>query len=53
MSIPDPVGLVEKLPESFWVRHKDTLFRLYIVENKPLSVVKQTMEDDHGFPPLR
>lgn len=53
MSIPTPDGLGEKLPESVWLQHKDTLYRLYIIENKSLNLVKQVMEDEHGFTPQR
>lgn len=53
MSISTPDGLVEKLSGSVWLQHKATLHRLYIVENKTLNLVKQTMEHEHGFPSQR
>lgn len=53
MSIATPDRLVEKLSESVWLQHKATLHGLYIVENKTLNLVKQTMEREHGFPPQR
>lgn len=53
MSSPNFDRLGVKIPESVWLDHKDTLYRLYIVENKSLSLVKQIMEDEYRFPSQR
>lgn len=53
MNSPKLDGLGVKLPESVWLEYEDTLHRLYIIENKRLSLVKQIMEDEHKFPPQR
>lgn len=42
-----------KSPASLWLQHKDIFHRLYIIENKTLSLVKQIMEDEHQFPMQR
>ncbi|KAL1883318.1 hypothetical protein Daus18300_000376 [Diaporthe australafricana] len=39
--------------ESHWLQHKEVLHRLYIVENKTLNQVKQSMENAYSFPELR
>lgn len=38
------------MDEDLWIVHRDTLRKLYIVENKTLKEVKSTMESLNGFP---
>ena len=36
-------------PRVDFERYKDTLYRLYITERRPLDEVRQFMENSHGF----
>lgn len=53
MNPPSSSELSPKSPASLWLQHKDIFHRLYIIENKTLSLVKQIMEDEHQFPTQR
>jgi len=39
------------MSEPDWDRHQREIWRLYLIEDKPLKVVMEEMKDRYGFSP--
>jgi hypothetical protein len=42
----------QRIPECQWELHKDTIFRLYVTEKRPLTAVggvRDIMSEEYGF----